>query len=163
MVFDSDDDWVEGARLYFYPRLHEPLSTLGDRIGVNLYSVGHVGERQYVGVLDESEDTIEKALDDHGERNPVACLKDLSDGRTSEGSWVIRHAERPDLIEEGMQLHFTLFKREDGKPGREIYAHYEDDWRVAPLAHLREKNFDVERGVVLGTEYIDEHTHLILN
>lgn len=77
----------------------------------------------------------------------------MEDRRVSEGSWVLLHEDNPEVIEEGKQVHITLFDRVDG-PGREIYAHYEDDWRSAPLAHLRSANFDVR--VQLLFEEFDE-------
>lgn len=160
-LLNSDDDWIESFRRYLYPRIHAPLSTFGDKIGVNLYSIGHVAEAQYVGKFDEGEETIEKEFDDRAERNPVAALKSLEDGRTSEGSWVVLHDDAPALIEEGMQLHFTLFVREDGQEGRELYAHYEDDWRAAPLDHLRSTNFSASDGVAIAETYLDEHTNLV--
>ncbi len=157
----SDDDWIESVRQHLYPKLHGPLSSLGKRIGIPLYAVGHVGEAQYIGKFDENEDTIEDEFDDRGERNPIAALKSLRDGRTSEGSWVVKHDDAPDLIEKGMQLHFTLFVREDGESGRELYAHYEDDWEERPIRHLRGRNFSASEGVAIAEEYLDEHTHLI--
>lgn len=153
---DANDDWIETLRLTLYPKLHPYLEPFGG------YAVGSVGSGQYVGTLDEGEETIEDALDDRGRRNPIACLKSLDDGRVSEGSWVLLHGDCPGLIEAGMQVHITLFKRADGEPGRELYAHYEDDWRVAPIPHLRATNFDASVGVDLATEYLDEHTHLLL-
>jgi hypothetical protein len=160
-ILNSDDDWIESFRRSLYPLLHDPLSKLGEKIGVNLYAVGSVGGNQYVGKFDENEDAIEEEFDSRAERNPVAALKSLEDGRTSEGSWVVLHDHCPDLIEEGKQLHFTLFVREDGAAGRELYAHYEDDWRAAPLAHLRSENFSPEKGVKIAEEYLDEYTHLV--
>lgn len=153
---DADDDWQEGVRRRWYPLLHPLLEPLGG------YSVGTVDGDQYVGKLDEDEDAIEDELDDRGRRNPIACLKSLDDGRVSEGSWVILHGDSPDLVDPGMQLHVTMFVRSDGESGRELYAHLEDDWRVSPLAHLREKNFDEAAGVAKATEYFDEHTYLTL-
>lgn len=161
-LLDSDDDWIEDARLYLYPRLHAPLSSVGDRLGIPLYAVGHVGDNQYVGLFDESEDAIEDELDERGERNPFAGLKELPDGRTSEGSWVVLHQHAPELIEPGMQLHFTLFAPQDGSRGRELHAHYEDDWRERPIPHLRAKNFSASEGVAIAEEYVNEHTHLVL-
>lgn len=160
---NSDDDWVESLRKYFYPKLHDPLSKFGDSIGINLYATGIVGWNQYVGDLKADEEVIEKEIDRlGGKRNPVACLKELRDGRTSEGSWVLLHADLPDVIEPGMQLHMTLFERNSGK-GRELYAHYEDDWRSAPLAHLRAKNFDISGGVAMTKEIFDNRTFLQLS
>lgn len=155
-LIDSNDDWQEQLRRNYYPKLHKYLKPFGG------YATGHVGEKQYIGKFNEDEDAIEAELDDRGRRNPIACLKSLSDGRVSEGSWVILHEDCPDLVEEGMQIHMTLFVRADGKSGREIYAHYEDDWRSAPIAHLRESNFQVEKGAKLGTEYVNEYTNLVL-
>jgi len=158
---NADDDWIESLRLYLYPKLHEPLSGFGDSIGVRLYATGGVGGNQYVGTLSENEEVIEKELDERAVRNPIACLKTLPDGRVSEGSWVLLHDENPALIEPGMQLHLTMFDREDGEAGREIYAHYEDDWRTAPLAHLRGKNFNPKEGVSIATEYFNDETYLV--
>lgn len=155
-LINADDDWQEQLRRKYYPKIHPHLKKVGG------YSLGHVGEKQYIGKFDEDEDAIEDELDDRGRRNPIACLKSLSDGRISEGSWVILHEDCPDLVEERMQIHMTLFQRADGKSGREIYAHYEDDWRTSPIAHLREANFEVETGAMLGTEYINEYTQLVL-
>lgn len=61
-----------------------------------------------------------------------------------------------------MQVHITMFDRKDGGRGREIYAHYEDDWRTAPLAHLREKNLSSKRGAEIATEYLDNHSYLVI-
>lgn len=160
-LLNANDDWIESFRRSLYPLLHDPFSKLGEKIGVNLYAVGSVGGNQYVGKFDESEEAIEREFDDRAERNPVAALKSLEDGRTSEGSWVVLHEHCPDLIEKGKQLHFTLFVREDGKSGRELYAHYEDDWRTAPLDHLRSTNFSPSEGVAIAETYLDEHTHLV--
>ena len=161
-LLNADDDWQESLRRYIYPRIHKPLSKFGSQIGINLYAVGGLWNVGKVGVFDESEESIEEGLDDRARRNPIACLKNLPDGRVSEGSWALLHEDHPELIEEGMQLHMTLFERSDGKSGREIHAHYEDDWRSAPLSHLRAKNFSYDEGVKLATEYINQNTHLIL-
>jgi len=162
-LLNSDDDWIESLRKYFYPKLHNPLSKFGDRIGINLYSTGRVGWNQYVGDLEEEEEVIEKEITKiGGQRNPVACLKQLPDGRTSEGSWVLLHDDLPEVIKPGMQLHMTLFNS-DLDNGREVYAHYEDDWRTAPLAHLRAKNFDIPRGVGMAKQIFNDSTFLLID
>jgi len=155
-LLNSNDDWIEGVRRYLYPKLNPYLKPVGG------YSLGKVTESQYVGVLEEDEDTIERGLDDMCRRNPIAALKELNDGRVSEGSWVILHEDNPDLVEKGMQLHFTLFELQDGSRGREVYAHYEDDWRTSWLAHLRSMNLSASEGVDLATEYFNEHTFFVL-
>ena len=156
-LMDSDDDWQEGLALWLYPRLHPLLKRFGG------YSIGRVGYGQYVGTFDEDEEVIEDELVSVGAfRNPMAALKSLPDGRIEEGSWRVTYED--DLtgrIEPGMQVHIHLFEREDGKPGRELYAHYEDDWGAAPIAHLHEENFSVETGVEIASELIDEHSYLI--
>jgi hypothetical protein len=156
-LLGSDDDWIENVRLWLYPRLHPILERYGG------YGIGGVGNRQYVGFFDEDEEVIEEEMEAAGgRRNPIACLKSLSDGRVSEGSWAFLAEDDPTgVIEPGMQVHITLFDREDGEPGRELYAHYEDDWRTSPRSHLKETNFDIQQGVEIATELIDEHTYLI--
>lgn len=80
-LLDSDDDWIENTRRRLYPRLHPVLERFGG------YAVGGVGFNQYVGTFDEDEEDIEEELADAGaRRNPIACLKNLPDGRVSEGS-----------------------------------------------------------------------------
>ncbi|SEL16873.1 hypothetical protein SAMN04488691_103153 [Haloferax larsenii] len=156
-LLDSDDDWIETVRRVLYPWLHPYLSLLGG------YSVGHVGFDQYVYHFDEDEEAIEDELVAvGGERNPIACLKSLPDGRVSEGSWRFTHATDPTgLVEPGMQLHLTLFERDDDEPGRELYAHYEDDWMASPSGHLSGARFSPSKGVQLATELIDNHTFLV--
>lgn len=162
-LLDSDDDWIEATRRKIYPKIHDELVSLGDLIGIRLFATGTVGWNQYVGKFDEDEESIEEELEALSSiRNPIACLKELRDGRLSEGSWVLLHEDYPELIEEGMQLHFTLFERDDGQPGREVYAHYEDDWRVSPIAHLRGENWDVKHGVKIAGEVFNDSTFLVL-
>ena len=155
-LLDSDDDWQEGLRANLYPLLHPYLKPLGG------YAVGETRLNQYVGRFDEDEESIEEELVDAGfRRNPIACFKSLPDGRASEGSWVLLNEDAPDHVAPGMQLHVTMFERADGQKGREVYAHYEDDWRSAPVAHLRAKNFSAAAGVDITRDYLDERTFLV--
>lgn len=55
-LLNSNDDWIESFRRSLYPLLHDPLSKLGEKVGVNLYAVGSVGGNQYVSKFDEPED-----------------------------------------------------------------------------------------------------------
>lgn len=162
-ILGANDDWIESFRRTYFPPLNHTLHRIGHVIGVPLYSTGVDGGNQYVGAMSEDEDTIEQELVEVGAvRNPLACFKHLNDGRESEGSWVILHGDRPDLIEHGRQLHITLFERKDGKPGRAIYAHYEDDWRVHPLWHLRCKHFSPKTGVAKTKKLIHKSSFLTL-
>ena len=156
-LLDSDDDWQEGLRRWLYPRLHPLLVRYGG------YGVGHCGWNQYAGTFDEDEEVVEDELVDVGfRRNPIAAYKSLPDGRKSEGSWVLLNEDAPDHVAPGMQLHITLFKRKDGKPGREVYAHYEDDWRASPSDHLNEANFSAAAGVDIARDYLNNNTFLQL-
>ncbi|MFC7199500.1 hypothetical protein [Halospeciosus flavus] len=156
-LLDSDDDWIETVRRVLYPRLHPYLVPFGG------YGVGTTTLNQYVAHLDEDEEAIEEELvAAGGERNPIACFKTLPDGRLSEGSWRFTHATDPTgRVEPGMQLHITLFERDDGLPGREVYAHYEDDWMADASGHLKGANFSASKGVSYATVLFDNHTYLI--
>jgi hypothetical protein len=157
MFLDEDDDWIERVRKNWYPWLHKYLPD-------GLYAEGLVRYNQYVGTCYEKEDVIESELVEHANfiRNPLAAYKRTPDGRESEGSWVLWHEHNPDLVEPGMQLHVTLFRRERGRVGRELFAHYEDDWRTSPLKHLRGANFQPELGARRARKLIDMDTHLTL-
>lgn len=148
---DSDDDWQEGFRAKWYPRFHPYLELVGG------YGIGTVGSNQYVGYTKLDEETLEEELVDLGfVRNPISCYKHGPDGRPSTGSWVLL-AEDSKRIDPGMQLHVTLFLKGD-EDGVDIFAHYEDDWRTAPLAHLREKNFQPEYGASLARSIFDKNS-----
>jgi hypothetical protein len=142
--------------------MHDTLGRVGDLVGVHLYATGVLPVRGYALTFDEDEEVVEDELVALGfRRNPIACYKSLPDGRPSEGSWVLLNRDNPVYIARGMQLHVTMFARSDGKPGREMYAHYEDDWRVSPLPHLRAENFSESIGVEMLTELIDEQSYLV--
>jgi len=159
----ADADWEESFRAYWYPKLNAGLVALGHAIGIPLFATGTVSWNQYVGTVDTDEEVIEPELEEAGfRRNPIACYKHLLDGRNSEGSWVLLHEDAPDYVAPGMQVHLTMFDRLDGKPGRELYAHYEDDWRVNWLGHLRETDFNAAAGVSIATDVLDHETYLVL-
>lgn len=156
-MLNADDDYIERWRKHLYPILHRYLPK-------GLYATANVRWNQYVGTVHESEDTIEAELVDLGFiRNPVSAYKTLPDGRESEGSWVLWNEHRSDdYVDFGMQLHITMFETQDGDKGRELYAHYEDDWRYAPVSHLREKNFDPHTGVGLARDLLDAESYLVV-
>jgi hypothetical protein len=158
-LIDADDDWQEGFRSYAYPRLHPYLKPFGG------YGVGTVGYNQYVGTVSIDEEVLEEEFVDLGfYRNPIACFKNLPDGRESEGSWALRSRhDQNSRLDPGRQLHVTLFEREDGEPGRELYAHEEYDWQVYPIRHLREVDFDPEAGSAYARELIDTRTFAVLD
>jgi hypothetical protein len=163
-LLGADDDWQEPVAGYLYPKLHQYLVWLGGLIGVPLYAIGGTGSSQYVGKVDIDEETLEHEFADLGLlRNPITAYKIKADGREQEGSWVLWHDyDSRGLVEPRRQLHIMIFERADEQPGREIYAHYEDDWRSAPIAHLREKNFDVEQGVEKATDLFDDWSFITL-
>lgn len=142
---NEDDDWQEKLRSFLYPKLHGYLRSLSDVIGVPLFAVKETSEARHVGTVGVSAEELEVQLANAGaRRNPIAAYKTLPDGRASIGSWVIIYQSHPDLVEPGMQLHFTLFESDGGRVG--VHAHYEDDWRSSAIKHLRGTNFDVDSG-----------------
>jgi hypothetical protein len=147
---DTEDDWIEEARRFLYPRIHPYLTKYGG------YGIGTTTWDQYVYSALADDQTIEEALWDCGfRRNPVAAYKSLPDGRESQGSWVLWHEEAPHIVEWGKQLHVTLFYAPDGIPGYELYAHYEYDWRRFPRRHLRGDDIEVESAVRITRNLLD--------
>jgi hypothetical protein len=151
-TLNADDDYMEEFRGYWYPRLHPLLDKY-----TPAYGKASVSERQLVGTVDVTEETLEEELVDIGfVRNPLAAYKIHEDGRESEGSWVLlEEHDEYDIIDPGMQLHLTLFKSHAKVDGRAIYAHYEDDWRVSPLAHLRSENLSGAVGAQKAHRLLD--------
>jgi len=158
---DADDDWMEQVRKTYYPKLHPYLQEVGG------YGVGTVGEGQFVGVIAADEEVIEEELESLGFiRNPIACYKSTrKDDRESEGSWVLLHDADPgEFVDEGYQLHVTLMPRRDGKPGRELYAHHEPDWRQTPFKHLWPQKYpgakwETEPAADYTRELVDDRTY----
>lgn len=147
-LLDEDDDWIEGFRQYWYPKLHPYLERVGG------YGIGTSPDEQYVGYVDVDEEVIEQELVEIGfVRNPIACLKSTEDGRVSEGSWVLlAEDDVGEFIDDGYQLHVTMFgsgPEDAAAAGREFYAHCEPDWRVAPFKHLYPGRYP-------GAKYIQE-------
>lgn len=152
-------DWIEAVRRWLYPRLHAYLKKFGG------YGVAKVYDNQFVGSSFFSEDKIEIQLyrKANARRNAVSAYKThYPSGRASEGSWRITHEAYPNLIPEGMQVHITLFQRNDGEPGRDIFAHLEDDWEASPIDHLKETHLDAERGVKIARKIISEDTEITI-
>lgn len=148
MPNQSDSFW-EWLRTTYWPVLDKYRCG-----GVNW--VSGVGQHQYVGTLDMTENAIEAALRGMGfRRNPVAFLKERkwspfdSDG-VSEGSWVWR----PSLFA-SMQLHVTLFSNDDGS--YDVAAHWEASWIRRPIDHIRSEDFHAAEGVRRMTEMLNEH------
>lgn len=155
-VSGPDADWQERVRAVLYPKLHPVLARFGG------YATGTVAPEQFVCSTEVNEGTIEDELHDTGfVRNPIACYKSLPDGTGSEGSWVLFAENDPEeILEEGRQLHITLFPRKDSTSGRRIYAHEEYDWRSHPVKHLRETDFGPRIGADKARLLINEHTFL---
>jgi len=160
-MLNADTDWIEGFRRFWYPKIHGILSRIGETIGIPLYARGVIRTHEPAGYIEESEEIIEKKIESiSGERNPIAALKNLPNGRVSEGSWVFLHEDYPEIIEEDMQLHITLFETNRIGYERVIYTHYEDNWRTSPIAHLQAKNFNRKAGVRKTLEILRNDTEL---
>lgn len=154
-------DFLESVRATLYPKLHSSLSKLG------LYSVGKVGERQYVATLSVTEDAIEKELLHNAcfQRSLLAAYKSHRDGRDSTLSLRLvedgsNRCYNRKYVEEGMQLHLTALPAHEDRDGKiDLYAHYEDDWASSPIAHLRAKNFSAVAGVKKATALLHNSTY----
>jgi hypothetical protein len=152
-----NNDYIERWRRFWYPKFHKALSIVG------LYATAGVDERQYAFTLSIDEERAEEIfLHELGfERNPLSAYKTHVDGRESELS--LRLVNTPEYVEDGMQLHLTLFERKDGKPGRDVYAHYEDDWEHAPIDHVRSKHMSLSEGVARSRAVLKQQTSMLHN
>lgn len=152
-LLNADDDWQEGLRRYWYPKLHGIATLLGG------YSTANVGRKQYVGYVEIDEEVLEIILVDLGfERNPIAALKIDPDGNTSDGSWVLRsHDDEYDVLERDRQLHVTLFQCNEHV---KLYAHNEYDWQDQPVAHLNAEDFKPTKGRNDVRRILDKNTFL---
>lgn len=155
-------DWVESVRRTLFPLFHRLLEPIG------LYGTGRVYDNQYVTTYHQqnyvkyptAEEELEAIFHKIGiERNTVASYKIHDDGRTSEGSWRATH---PDYVEDGMQIHITLFRpHNSGLDEIDVYAHYEDDYEHRPISHIREKNFSASEGVRRAKRLLRNKTSIL--
>ena len=61
---------------------------------------------------------------------------------------------RPEGLTGDWQVHVRLFPASDGST--EVWAHWERNPYVAPLAHLRMEGYDPDRGERMAAELIDD-------
>ena len=154
-----ESDWIEAARRLLYPRLHPLLHIVG------LYSVGPVSEAQHVATIQMGEEEFEKYIlhaPHRFERNPIASYKTAPDGRKSTLSLRLTHAGsehyNTQYVDEKKQLHWTLFNAADGV--LDLYAHYEYDWQVAPVKHLRGEGMSDDIGRAKSLLFLRDATGL---
>lgn len=144
-----DLDWIEDVHHFAYQYLR-----------------GDTHEEQYVGTVMMGEEAFEEVLDDLGlVRNPFAYWKMTEDKRDSVGSWRMTHYTHPTRVEEGMQVHFTLFKSKFIAGGIDIYAHHEHDYSwslLSAIYHVLERDFSSSRGVRIAREIIMDKSHVHL-
>lgn len=152
------EDFWETIRSTLYPILHVVLE---------LFDIGARGttpEAEYVGTIPVGAEDFEVTLHEAGlVRNALAKYKSTEDGRNSIGSWRATHNTHPDLVDDGMQLHITLFSPRlpsDGWPreGVDVYAHYERDYGHDASGHLAGKDYSAKKGVVRARELLKDHT-----
>lgn len=151
-LLDSDDDWIEPLRRYWWPRLapYWPYATIT------------IQDDEYVCTVPLVEDALEEELVDVGfVRNPVAGLKEHADGRrVCEGSWCLLPQSDPtNHLKPTEQLHVNLFETPDDSRGLELFAHVETDWRDDPIGHLTDGT-NLQRGRTILLEVLREHTFL---
>lgn len=155
-LLNSDDDWIERLRRYYYPKLHPLLAQFGG------YAVGRVNEAQYTCTVPAGSETLEEILVSLDfERNPIACYKSHKDGRESIGSWALRSHDAEGVeLGKDKQLHVTLLPNADVREYVDVYCHREYDWQDAPLKHLQSKELEESAGSEAALELIKNETYL---
>lgn len=177
--FMHSHDGIEGPRTWL-------LSFINKYFG---HARGYTGEEQYVATIRLDEEAFEKVFfhEEGAVRNPLAYYKKTSDGRDSEGSWVLPYDHVPseknpwdratvsgrDLLsgvrypggvdKSDRWLHFTIYQSRDNSDWIELYSHDEYTWWDRPLAHVREEYFLPELGRDMARWYLDECTYLAKN
>lgn len=114
------------------------------------FARGYVHESQYVGTVKMSEEELEETLfhETDARYNWLAYWKyHMSDGRNSEGSWKLRWPRHDEYVDQGKQIHITLFPSRTRDDWLDIYAHYEYDNIAHPIKHFREHGFSANEGV----------------
>jgi hypothetical protein len=109
-------DWVEVVRAVAWPIVDPVIERVVGGVG----SAYQLGEREFVGHLNEDIEVVEKRLWNAGSRrNIIATYKESTDDRDEAGSWVCRDEGVPDR----KQVHVMLFETDDC--GTDVYAHME--------------------------------------
>lgn len=141
-------DYWERIRSWFIPKLGALVQKFNESTGYNLYVEAGTTSDQFVGMVNMSEEELEKKfLHEAGyERNPLAAWKHLvGSGKREEGSF--------RLIKEGSrkQVHIILFdaaKYAEADTSKTfIYAHYEYRWDTDPIKHYKGVDYSAEKGV----------------
>lgn len=147
----NDDSFWEWLRTNYWPVLHECFDG-------EVFFVGGLGPKEYVGTLAMTEDEVETLLRELGfVRNPVAAFKSRkwypgdSDG-VSEGSWAWRGNSLRRAFCNPMQLHMTIFSNDDGT--HDLLGHWEASWITRPVAHYRGTDYHPEEGVKMMREML---------
>lgn len=133
----------------------------------DLFGVGTTGTLppdEYVGTIPVGVERFEKSLHAMGVvRNAPAKYKNTVDDRNSIGSWRATHRTHPDFVDQGMQLHITLFPPAGGSASSDeavtVYAHYEKNYGNDPGGHLDGEDYSAELGVGKATKLIQKHTN----
>ncbi|MGM0447955.1 MAG: hypothetical protein ACQERM_06860 [Methanobacteriota archaeon] len=111
-------------------------------------------EDEYAGTLPTSPAETRERLPEFGFSELIRAYFHAydRDGETVHevGSFV----HRPEGLTGDWQVHVRLFPATDG--ATEVWAHWERNPYVAPLAHLRMEGYDPARGERLAAELIDE-------
>lgn len=126
---------------------------------------GKVYENQYVGTVKVGEEELERKAFHQNQvhYNWLAYWKKhADDGRNSIGSWKLRHPVHKAYVDEGMQVHLTLFRNETNDEWVDVYAHYEYSNIEHPIKHVREVNFSADEGVRRARQFFRDATSLEL-
>ena len=164
-------DWLTNTRRRWWPAIDDFLSS--DKSLIDGYAVYPIQAKEYVGMLDEPVQDVEKRLRSLGfSREPIAALKIRGQKPhvMSAGSWVLKGDDIPHEDDERelgeMQLHLTLFALDEGT---EINAHYEYRWEPwaptwdtsRPMRHKRPNAhggyYSAEDGVKITKQLFNEY------
>lgn len=112
-------------------------------------------EAEYVGVWGVSPAEARAVLtDEYGFTQLFRAYLHAYDRGENTTYEVASCAYRPDGITGKWQLHVRLFPTGDGRT--DVWAHWELNPNVAPIAHLRRKGYDPERGETELQTLVDE-------
>lgn len=111
-------------------------------------------EDEYVGTLPTTPEETRERLPEHGFSELVRAYFHAYNRDEELVHEVGSFVHRPEGRSGDWQVHVRLFPASDGST--EVWAHWERNPYVAPLAHLRMDGYDTSRGRRMAAELIDD-------
>lgn len=109
---------------------------------------------EYVGTLPRTPAATRRLLPECGFSESVRAYVHAYDRDGERVHEVGSFVHRPAGLTGDWQVHVRLFPTPDGST--EVWAHWERNPYVAPLAHLRMEGYDPARGERIATDLIDD-------